>query len=587
MCKYEMKLLLCLVILIHLAQAQDIRLDSLNDGPGILPFKLGPAKITSHYHTFLHDINFDEIQKQLDLTKTQLTDVTNNLTTRGFALFKYQIIHLSDKIKEINSQLDTFLPTKRTKRGLINPLGSIIKSITGNLDYNDALQYEQMFHILQKNDVDLANSLNNHISLYKQMSFHQTEILSNLSSNQVKLEKALTRYINTTSNNTIQLTRYVQLSQILTLIAENIQDLRLEIDRIENILAFSRTSTVHHSVLSTSNVIDMLSRLKDIYNQDQIINLVDARLYYDLIRLGCYFVDNKLIIVLKFPIVSPSTYDLYRLCPVPNKHHEVIIPPSPFVATNSKEYAYMEAECPKVDTIFICKQQMSYQTRTSQDCISTLIHLQKIDETCHPTPIFLSQEALLELDDQHYILSFQTPTKVQTLCGQERHQIIEGSFLATIPRTCSIRTTEFTITNVNDKLRGQHFEILTFTNSELLALSSSRNRKAHFNITAIDLNKLHVIEDQISMETSPKVTDATSMSTYHTTLPLYLLILLGTIALAIAYIRRYRRNRKSEDISKSNVEISLQPCATSSEHHSSTATREDKKAAIFALNVGK
>lgn len=572
------------MILTNQAQAQDIQLESLSDGPGILPFKVGPARITSHYHTFLHDINFDEIQRQLDLTKTQLTDVTNNLTNGIFALFKYQITHLSDKIKEIDSQLDTFLPTKRAKRGLINPLGSVIKSITGNLDYNDALRYEQMFHILQKNDEDLTNSLNSHISLYKQMTFHQTEILNNLSSNQVKLEKALTYYINTTRDNTIQFTRYAHISQLLTLIAENIEDLRLEIDRIENILAFSRTSNVHHSILTTSNVIDMISRLKNIYNEYQVINLVDIRLYYNLISLGCYFVDNKLITVLKFPIVYPSSYDLYQLCPVPNKHHEVIIPPSHFIAINSKEYAYIEAECPKVDTIFICKQRLSYQIRTSQDCISTLIHLQKIDETCHPTPIFLSQEALLELDDQHYIMSFPIPTKVQTLCGQERHQIIEGSFLATIPRTCSIKTTEFTITNVNDKLRGQHFEILRFTNKELLTLSTSKKRRPQFNITAIDLNKLHAIKDQISMETPPKVIDVASMSTYHTTVPLYLLILLGTIALAILYIRRYRRNRRSEDISKANVEIALQPCATSSEHHSSI---EDKKAAIFALNVGK
>ena len=39
----------------------------------------------------------------------------------------------------------------RNKRGLINGLGSIIKSITGNLDSQDAERYDEIFRKIEEN----------------------------------------------------------------------------------------------------------------------------------------------------------------------------------------------------------------------------------------------------------------------------------------------------------------------------------------------------------------------------------------------------------------------------------------------------
>lgn len=571
-----------------LAQAQDIHLESLNNGPGILPFKLGPAKITSHYHTFLQDIDLEQIHKQVNLTRTQLNNAANNMTNRYFPLFKNQILHLFDKIDILTSQLNSLQP-KRVKRGLLNPLGSFIKSVTGNLDYNDALRYEHIFKILQDNNLDLSNSLGKHITLFKQMSTHQSEILTNLTNNQRRLEKTIEHFLNYTGHETEQVARYAYLSQIFTLINENVLELSLEIDRIENIVAFSRTGTVHHSILSLDNIDYMLSKLKDTYDPDQIINLVDIRYYYDLISLGNYFIDRKIVIVLKFPIATPLSYYLYSLCPVPNQNHIVLIPPSPYLATNSKEYAYMEAECPKIGTLYVCEQQLNHQTRTQRDCIFNLIHQQVIDETCNPTPITLSKEALMELDSKHYILSFQEPTKVKLLCGEERYQTLEGSFLAAIPKTCSIRTPKFTVTNVNDNIRGQNFEILTFPHSELLELSISRNQTPHYNLSTIDLTKLHDIQNQVIMQnpTQPRQANISELSTYHTTIPMYALLLFGAAALIIAYLARRRRQTGKSETQKSIIEIQQITPATSKSCDTPDISSADRKAAIFALNVDK
>lgn len=62
----------------------------------------------------------------------------------------------------MSDQLLTF-QGKRSKRGL-NGLGSIIKSVSGNLDYTDALKYENVIAILQKNENNLAIEINHQIS---------------------------------------------------------------------------------------------------------------------------------------------------------------------------------------------------------------------------------------------------------------------------------------------------------------------------------------------------------------------------------------------------------------------------------------
>lgn len=41
------------------------------------------------------------------------------------------------KIQQLESKLDSLLPHVRNRRGLINGLGTILKSISGNLDDDD------------------------------------------------------------------------------------------------------------------------------------------------------------------------------------------------------------------------------------------------------------------------------------------------------------------------------------------------------------------------------------------------------------------------------------------------------------------
>lgn len=132
-------------------RAEDILLDPLGNGPGLLPFKLGSTKIISQYHSFLFYINLEDIQSKVDSIKLQLNDYSPLINNKTSSLFEPHINYLSSKLEQISLQLYSFEPS-RNKRGLVDGLGSIIKSISGNLDHTDAIKYNDAIRILQGNE---------------------------------------------------------------------------------------------------------------------------------------------------------------------------------------------------------------------------------------------------------------------------------------------------------------------------------------------------------------------------------------------------------------------------------------------------
>lgn len=555
-----------LLLPVFLVGAQDIRLDSLDNGPGILPFNLGATKIISHFHTFLQDIDLKEIESQVNTIKSQLAVATHKLSHGDSALFNYQIKHLYTKLEKVSVQLDTFRPT-RVKRGLINPIGTIIKSISGNLDNDDALKFENALRILNKNDQTMSQSFNKHITLYKEMTIQQNQIICNLSINQRKLEKALSYVMNMTNNDNERIIHYAHLVQLFAILTENVQELLSEINRIENILAFSRDKSVHHSILSVKDLKNMLNQLKRIYSSEEIIDL-DTRNYYEILNLASFFTESTVVVVIKFPITFTTEYQLYELCPVPNNNSVIIVPPAPYIASNSQEFVYIEAECPKVNSWHLCEQRIVHQIMSKTDCIQKLIQSQEIDVTCKTTPISLTKEALIELDSHHYIIAFPNNTKVKLSCRKERYQMLRGSFLITVPQGCKIKTPEISIINLDNKIFGQPLELMALPHYEILAKTRS------FHLQTTDLSSLREIQNQITMQDEIPVESLDTIGMYHTTIPFYSLTLFGAGALSIWYIIRRRRRRAAK------VNITTETANTE-------LTEDERRAATFGVKVTK
>uniref|UniRef100_A0A2A4JUV0 Envelope fusion protein n=1 Tax=Heliothis virescens TaxID=7102 RepID=A0A2A4JUV0_HELVI len=281
----------------------------------------------------------------------------------------------------------------------------------------------------------------------------------------------------------------------------------------------------------------------NLYSKDVILDL-ELRDYYDVIKLGYFYINNEIVIVFKVPIAFPSKYNLYKLSIVPNKHSKVLLPPLPFIAISELDSMYMEAECPKVNSLYLCETTPKYHAQDNTDCIQHLISKQELLSSCKMTSVALKKEAVEQLDEKHYTISFPYPTKVKISCRQEIYKTLEGSYLAVIPYNCQIKTPELTIINSNDHIKGFALEILqlpTFEDSELPS-------EAPILLNSADLENLHAINTKIIQQTPAKINEAINTSLYHTTIPIYVILFgAGALIIALMYRRQRARNHRKDN----------------------------------------
>ncbi|XP_052747532.1 uncharacterized protein LOC112058451 [Bicyclus anynana] len=557
-----------------LTMGHEIKLERLEDGPGLLPFKLGPMRLTTDHHILLQYVDLTDIQTNINLIETQLTNIKDKLDNDTYALYEFQIDHLATKLDKATSRLLTFEPN-RSKRGLIDGLGSVIKSITGNLDYKDALKYENAIQVLKENQNKMISEQNRHISLNKELMNEHTSILTKLVNNQVQLNESMHVLLNSNKYRTYSLLKFAKFGQVLSIINDNLDSLLDEISRLENALAFCSESRTHHSMLSIDMINSTLVRIKTLYRRDQILDL-DFRNYYDVVKSGSYFSGNRIVFIFKFPIVSPLTFFLYKLVVVPNKFNQVIIPPFPYLALTGNIHVYIEAECPKVETQFICEKEINHQLRSTPDCISNIIEGKPTD-TCKKIIINLTRPAMEKLDDRHYAVVFSNPTRIRLTCERDELNTVSGSFLATIPHNCVLHTDEFTLANVNDRIRGHPLKIANFT-----VKPEEDPAIPLLNINSIDLKKLHEVQDRANSQEPIQIQETSIL--YHTTIPFYGLLLgaliLTCILTSLSYYRRTRSKPKIE-----TFHVYTEP-KTSEDRQKQEASHE-QLSATFPLNFKK
>lgn len=548
----------------------------MDDGPGLLPFKLGPMTLVTHYHSFLQYIDLTDIDDRINSVRNQITEMQTKLPNDTYMLYEIQLSYLHTKLDKVSYQLQSLKP-HRERRGLINGLGTVIKSITGNLDYNDAIKYDDAIKILMDNQNQITSQINNHISLSKEWIVQQTSVITQIANNQNKINNTLHLLLNNESLTEHSLIKYAKFAQLLTIISDNVEDLSTELLRIEDILAFTHTSSTHHSMLGIDILVKMVEKLKVLYSSNQLLQ-IELREYYDVIETGSYFTGSQIVIVFRVPIISPSSYNLYKLPILPNKDRKVIIPPYPLIATDGKSYVYIEAECPKSNTRYLCHESTNQHIRKDTDCIQRLIEEQILDASCQQTTVKLLKETMEKLDDRHYTLTFPRPTQVKLSCERDDYKMFDGSYLATIPLHCSLQTRELTIYNADDHVQGQPMKILNVPSDDTEMMTASA---ATITLGSINLNQLRDIQDKIITQSPTHLKNITTSSFYHTTLPFYVILLSASALSILVLYRKCNKCKKIKIIPENTTTVPINDIPTVSNPHL------DRKIppATFPLNI--
>lgn len=549
----------------------------MDNGPGILPFMLGKTKIISHYHSFIQPVNLDIIRSNINLVRKQLDHISPEFHNKTLSLYQPHIEYLYSKISLLSDQLELF-QSNRVKRGLIDGLGSVIKSISGNLDYSDAIRYDNAIKILQENDNKLVTELNNRASLNKHWMSQNSNILRRLIENQNKIKDSVNQIMTSNLHTDQDMVKYAHLAQFLLMLADNIETLSEEIIRLENLLAFIRAKSTHFLMLRLDRFKIMIEQLIALYGREQVLN-VSFREYFNIIKLGYYYSNQNLVLVFQLPVVFPSNYDLYKLSIIPNKDNKVLIPSYPYLAIHDKDFMYIEAECPKSSQYYLCEDNNNHHYKSQGDCIYRLITTQQIDQSCQFTTAQLKTEAVEYLDDRHYVASFPAPTKIRLSCSETQYDTVQGSYLISIPKGCTAQTPTLTFANKDDRIRGQVLKIMNIPFQDKATYNLEDRR---LTLNSADLRSLHVTTQEISMETPLQLNQADIHSVYYTITPLYLALLSATALGAGYVIRRYVRQRSQKAAATVHQTNEIECGDTYAEINNHTAVPQPRLSALFS-----
>lgn len=126
----------------------------MDNNLGLIPLRLGTARIEEYSYKMIHYYDLTSIISEIEKLQRKSRYIIKVVcTNKNYSWDVSNDMKVLEYIEEkVEYKILNILPhQKRVRRGLINGLGSIFKSISGNLDAEDGERYENSIINLQKN----------------------------------------------------------------------------------------------------------------------------------------------------------------------------------------------------------------------------------------------------------------------------------------------------------------------------------------------------------------------------------------------------------------------------------------------------
>lgn len=414
---------------------------------------------------------------------------------------------LEIKIKTQFTQLNPLLGT-RQKRGLINGLGSIIKSLTGNLDQSDAEKYDEIISNLNKNQNDLKSQIKNHVTILENVVNEFGKNTETLSHNQLALEAKIYEIEQIIKN--YDLTRidthnYFLIHITFTQLASIYQMIYNQLDKIEVAISLAKLNTFHNSIVEPADLLNELNQISSKLSigklpvKPEIGNIL---LIEKIMEIKSYSKRNKIMFIIEIPVVEQETYNYYHLFPLPvwrNNKFNFIIPQSKFLIINGKNYMLLNSQCKELyKNQFICQEDhlMEIQEQANP-CEIELIKFTKNLTNCFPMQAEFHHLKVQHLEKNLWlIITPESEVIIQNCNSNIENQLIKGTFILEAQPNCFVK-----IKNI--QIKTSTISSSKFKNLELPKIKSdfktSENPKL-LNLDKVNLKEINHLKTVIKSE---------------------------------------------------------------------------------------
>lgn len=426
---------------------------------------------------------------------------------------------------------------KRQKRGLINGLGSIVKSITGNLDADDGKRYDKILNHMQSNMKNFENQLNLQYSINDEIIKKFNATIKDIQHNDLVLKSRIIQLHSLIQDKYQQQDIlfakdiYNQLIILYNTVLNVLQD-------IENSITFCKLQTLHPSIVKTVELFQELQKISKFYKNQLPFELTYENMinFESIIKVNCKIEPNQILFFLNLPIDFEQTFDLYYLKSIPTKHESeyvTIFPDTRYLLRSENEVVPLREICTNA-AIFQCPNQLILRTNIS--CEKEI--LQHSDpKNCHYTKLKIKENQLdFVFEINQYLGVFPKEEKIITQCkGQTETRKLNGIFLFKRDN-CKLLLNNEEI-NYNEKTYGTPSIISGFQ------LKINRSKISNFSLELKSLKLEDISNPRIINQNMDEPMIHTSPSIW--TIIIYIAIPLTVCALIAQKIKKQKMKKTS------------------------------------------
>lgn len=472
---------------------------NLDNNPGILPVRLGNVQNIADYWSFIQIFDISEIIKEfikLQQDFHKLENSMKNETTyitefyNSFSSIKTYKIRITNQLSQLNPKYNI----NREKRGLINGLGSIIKSLTGNLDEEDAERYDRAINHLINNQNKMKSIVKEQISILHESTQDFKQIATNLTHNQKVLENRIAIIQESITKLTTYNFHFALIQATFSQMLVSFQIIYDTLEKLETAITFSKLNIFHNSIVEPRKLLKAIQSISKEIKGNKLpfsTTLENILKFEKILEIKSYIKENQVVFIIDVPIVEKENYAYYHLYGLPtpsNSDFKMIIPRSKYLILNERKYAFSENKCKEVNQEeFICYETNSAFFNNEMPCEIQILKFSKNISSCYQIPLKLRNVKIQKIEDYGWIIISPKETIGIKKCGSSKENLpFKGTHLVKINPDCELQIENF-------QLRTQ----LTNSNFQDMELP---NLKFEYNFQSEPINFEPLALDSVNLE---------------------------------------------------------------------------------------
>jgi len=474
------------------------------------------------------------------------------------------------KLKLLIERLNTLYQTPKLKRGLINVIGSISKTLFGTMDAEDATLISEQLRLLQNKQLTLQHVTQNQIKILNATIGH----IENLEKTLIYNENLLLNVMNRMQQQLTKTIRREDVDERLLILNAILTDLTNDVNDIIDFITHTKNGAILTHLLPIETIITELKEATTLLTSGLHfpfrVQTTNWRIIQKYIVTSAHYNYPNIYIILRFPIVAYPVYDIIRITPVPiyvsaNKSTLIKITYN-LIAIDKENRRYLLLnehdlkECTQDSIRYTCNHNWpTYHVQEDAPCeIQIYTKTSSQTQNCEKRHIITNTTFWITLSEQHSWL-YSTPREQEITINcknqKENKVIIKNTGKITLEPNCKLTTPEITLkttSQLHPKVIMAHLP--TFNISLIKESKNENNLKPskRLSLKQVIDNPIKLIELSDSLNQINKELEQNEGNIFQNKYFVYpigsatiIMIILIVIGLIICVTKKWKRNNRA------------------------------------------